>query len=489
MDITDAVPTLKCDNNTDDVLPMLEDDSVGVVEDEKALASLWEVWKPWPKDSCTWAMFKPVLMNPSPPYRVTRLGLSDCRLKGPVPSQIGLLTPLRRLDLDQNQLTSLPPEIGKLSSLEYLRLDANQLTSLPPEMGRLLSLRVLVLSANRLTSIPLEMGQLVSLRTLHLDDNQLTSLPPEMGHLSSLQFLNLSHNQLTRLPPEMGHLSSLSRLDLAENQLTSLPPKLESLSSLTYLDLSANQLTSLPPAIGRLSSLEAILLRRNQLTSLPLEMTHLTSLRWLDLDHNQLVSIPSFFTTAKEFPLTGNFFIAIPSTGQCDRLVSIGTIGTQRLPATLDACSFDDTATTTTTTTDGSPPPSLPSVEDEFTLRFYTDGDSGDKGETEGRRRKTRPSCSYVRVANRNRLAERWPYFRRLLDADLFEAQSGYADLSAYFSVRLGQCLVDYFEGKPVHVSSLSTQDCHDLVAHADYFSLGDILLLSFCTAKLKKED
>jgi hypothetical protein len=122
-------------------------------------------------------------------------------------------------------------------------------------------------------------------------------------------------------------------------------------------------------------------------------------------------------------------------------------------------------------------------VEDEFTLRFYTDSDG--RGESEA---KPVSSPGYIRVTDRNRLAERWPYFRRLLEAGLSEARSGHADLSPYFSLRLGQCLVDTFEGKSIHVSPLSTQDCRDLVAHADYFGLSDTLLAAFCTTKLKEE-
>jgi hypothetical protein len=62
----------------------------------------------------------------------------------------------------------------------------------------------------------------------------------------------------------------------------------------------------------------------------------------------------------------------------------------------------------------------------------------------------------------------------------------GSADLSAYFSVRLGQCLVDTFEERPVQVSLLQIQDGRDLVAHADYFGLSATLLSAVCTTKLK---
>ena len=64
------------------------------------------------------------------------------------------LTNLKRLDLDDNQLTSLPPEIGQLTSLRVLSLSNNQLTSVPAEIGQLTNLQVLRLYSNQLTSLP-----------------------------------------------------------------------------------------------------------------------------------------------------------------------------------------------------------------------------------------------------------------------------------------------------------------------------------------------
>jgi Leucine-rich repeat (LRR) protein len=59
-----------------------------------------------------------------------------------LPPEIGLLTTLEILDLQENQLRALPPEIGRLTELHSLDLRENQLTTLPPEMGKLHGLRV-----------------------------------------------------------------------------------------------------------------------------------------------------------------------------------------------------------------------------------------------------------------------------------------------------------------------------------------------------------
>ncbi|MFX0087212.1 MAG: leucine-rich repeat domain-containing protein, partial [Candidatus Hodarchaeota archaeon] len=71
-----------------------------------------------------------------------------------------------------NQLTTLPPEIGQLSQLQILSLDENQLTTLPPEIGQLPQLQILSLTRNQLTTLPPEIGRITSLISLNLEDNQ-----------------------------------------------------------------------------------------------------------------------------------------------------------------------------------------------------------------------------------------------------------------------------------------------------------------------------
>ncbi|MFA6159232.1 MAG: leucine-rich repeat domain-containing protein [Candidatus Paceibacterota bacterium] len=100
------------------------------VEDDKVLASLWEVWKTLFWGSRGWTRVGQWLgrveLDPFPPRRIIRLDLSDCRLEGPIPSQLGRLSSLQMLDLSDNQLTSLPPpEMGNLRSLRGLFIGGN----------------------------------------------------------------------------------------------------------------------------------------------------------------------------------------------------------------------------------------------------------------------------------------------------------------------------------------------------------------------------
>ena len=219
--------------------------------------------------------------------------VEECELTGAVPAEIGRLTSLEVLGLNDNQLTSVPAEIGQLTSLAALNLGNNRLTSVPAEIGQLTSLRELYLDHNSLTSVPAEIGQLTSLNGLHLDYNQLESLPAEIGQLTSLEVLELNNNQLTSLPAEIGQLTSLEMLPLSGNRLTSVPAEIGQLTSLRELNLRGNQLTSVPAEIGQLTSLEELDLGDNRLTSVPAEIWQLTSLRWLNLRGNRLTSVPA----------------------------------------------------------------------------------------------------------------------------------------------------------------------------------------------------
>ena len=103
--------------------------------------------------------------------RVVELKLHGLELSGALPAEIGQLTSLTELVLNDNQLTSVPAEIGQLTSLKWLYLGGNQLTSVPAEIGQLASLRSLTLGGNQLTRVPAAICQLRAADChVHLDD-------------------------------------------------------------------------------------------------------------------------------------------------------------------------------------------------------------------------------------------------------------------------------------------------------------------------------
>ena len=113
--------------------------------------------------------------------RVAELDLDGKQLSGPIPSALGNLTNLERLNLWGNQLSGpIPSELGNLTNLERLSLWGNQLSgSIPSELGNLANLQALSLDSNQLSgSIPSELANLDNLRALSLGNNQFSGCVP-----------------------------------------------------------------------------------------------------------------------------------------------------------------------------------------------------------------------------------------------------------------------------------------------------------------------
>ena len=232
--------------------------------------------------------------------RVTGLVLTYNDLIGQIPSELGGLTNLKELSLENNDLVGeMPPELGNLSNLETLNLGDNDLSGeIPSTLASLASLEAMYLYGNQLNGeIPSELARLQSLLGLHLRDNQLSGeIPSALGNLVGLRRLNLGGNELSgEIPPELGDLINLTvSFDLSRNQLIGgIPPALGKLTTVSRFDLSENQLTGeIPSELGNLGELSALNLSNNQLTGgIPRELglgNPTTSFWRLNLSDNQL---------------------------------------------------------------------------------------------------------------------------------------------------------------------------------------------------------
>ena len=329
--------------------------------------------------------------------RVTRLDLSGNGLSGGIPSALGRLSHLERLNLGwrwdpssrrlfSNQLSGLiPPELGGLTNLRRLYLSRNQLSGpIPTQLGGLAKLQGLYLAYNQLSGpIPTRLGGLANLQSLVLERNQLSGpIPPELGDLAKLQSLDLAVNQLSGpIPTELGGLAKLVELELGYNQLSGpIPTQLGRLAELQWLHLRNNRLGgSIPTQLGGLAKLQSLHLGANQLSGpIPPELGRLANLQRLRLWGNRL-SGPIPTQLGRLFNLRGLHLGFNPDlTGPIPSSLQQLTLSTLALTATAVCAPKDAVFQAWLTTIDsyqssgltcGSPPDAMSSID---VAVFYT---------------------------------------------------------------------------------------------------------------------
>ncbi|KAJ0763376.1 putative protein kinase RLK-Pelle-LRR-III family [Helianthus annuus] len=177
---------------------------------------------------------------------------------------------------------------------------------IPSELGNLAYLRRLNLHDNNFHgSIPDQIFNATSLHSLFLYGNNLSGdLPLSICNPSRLQNVDLSHNSLSgTLQKYLGNCRQLQRLILAGNNFSGEVPAgiFPALANLIQLDLSSNAFNgSLPYDIGQLKSLSGTLnLSFNHFTGkLPPSLGELPLTVSFDLRHNNFTG---------EIPQTGSF--------------------------------------------------------------------------------------------------------------------------------------------------------------------------------------
>lgn len=226
------------------------------------------------------------------------LNLFNNSLSGTIPATICNLTKLKELELSQNQLTgSIPTEIGNLNQLTYFQFAKNKLTgNLPASISNLKKITSLSIESNQLSGvISSDILTCNNLTTINLANNKFSGVLPEIGDsLLKLNSLNISNNQFTALPQSIGNLKELVTLNISSNQLTQLTNSISTCVKLGILDASNNQLTTLPVDFLLLNNLTELNLSNNKFESIPQSLEYMFSLKTLNFANNQLSSLPDY---------------------------------------------------------------------------------------------------------------------------------------------------------------------------------------------------
>lgn len=170
----------------------------------------------------------------------------------------------------------------------------HQRVSIPSELGHLVSLQRLDLRNNRLEGeLPLSIIKMKAQGcNVLLSGNTGFTLPTNTRDLGDITTLDLSRcSLLGRIPNWLGNLKELTNLDLSENKFKGpIPPALDQLTNLEELCLQKNRLRGpIPVGLGQMTNLQTLNLRSNKLRGpIPDELGKLLKLEGLFLSHNQL---------------------------------------------------------------------------------------------------------------------------------------------------------------------------------------------------------
>ncbi|EQB60497.1 cytoplasmic membrane protein [Vairimorpha apis BRL 01] len=230
-----------------------------------------------------------------------------------LPDNIGNLSNLEILYVNNNYLESLPTTIYKLQNLIILDIKNNNLILLPDNICFLKNLTYLYANKNKLLRLPVIFGSLINLKYLDLSDNLLKNIPYSFGNLINLVNITLKNNYLEKIPKEFNYLCNLKLLNLSFNCIFNFP-QLNNLKNLEIINLSNNKIRFLP-IFHEFSKLKILNLSNNEIKVISSDIKNLKNLKILNMEHNQIYTISSnvgFLKKLEILNLSYNKLVSLP---------------------------------------------------------------------------------------------------------------------------------------------------------------------------------
>ena len=148
-------------------------------------------------------------------------------------------TSLRKLDLNNNQLSTLIQSIENIPSLEILFLSENEFKDIPEVIQKMKKLKLLSLRGNLITDLSTSNLPIATLEWLILTNNRIETVNSNINELKRLKKLMLSHNEISEIP-DLSGCQDLELVRIADNNIHTAPISLLTQGKLAWISLSGN---------------------------------------------------------------------------------------------------------------------------------------------------------------------------------------------------------------------------------------------------------
>lgn len=245
------------------------------------------------------------------------------KLKGCIiPAEIEKLQNLEELVIYSvsNTIKEIPDSIGRLKKLKKISVENQQLTSLPDSLFLLADLKRLLIGNNKINDLSPDIDKLAVLEELDIRGNPVKFLPDTIGNCTQLRIVTASHCSIHSIPPDIGRLKNLFSLNLGKNYLNELPRELFDCERLQYLYLEQNKLTSVPAGILNLGNLKNLNLAGNYFS--PEEIEKLTGIerQFREMKKRVRIEFPRNINEGKAKEIKNTIHLAEKIIEQLDRL-------------------------------------------------------------------------------------------------------------------------------------------------------------------------
>lgn len=286
----------------------------------------------WSPDTDPCSSWRHVLCSGS---RVTAIQIGNQSLAGTLPPEIGNLTALTRLELQNNRISGALPSLARLSLLQFLLLHDNLFSSIPPNFfSGLTSLTAVYLDYNPFKpwQIPASLRDADGLVNFSANSANVSGSVPDFLATSfpSLDHLALAFNLLSGQLPATFAGSGIRSLwlnnQVGGNSLSGSISVVQNMTALEQLWLHSNSFYGPLPDFSGLVGLRDLMIRDNKLTGpVPRSLTSLKSLTRVALTNNFFQgSVPEFSDSVKLDldPKSESFCLETPGA-LCDARVDI----------------------------------------------------------------------------------------------------------------------------------------------------------------------